>query len=297
MFSATTTTTARVPIEIVERIIDLIEHSSPDYGYASWDADVLPTLQSCALVCRAWLLRCRHHLFRAVGIRCVSDGARTLDDFVALLDRHASLQPYVRVVSARAGPSAMSKLHLVPHQLPGCLPELEHLHMEGGALYVPAQMALDAMMRRFATVGELSFGCLGFYSVHDLRRTVASLRRLRMLVISSPSWVTVPPTRPLAARYRPSPVRLDVLSILSNAQWVSDPRSVYFVRWLTHSGVVSSLKELDLRHMIISKPTMLEAVTALLTASKTTLREIDISLGPDIDLSPRTSHFRYICAY
>ena len=286
--STTTPGIPALPIEVAERIIDLVEGTTASYGYAIWDETVLITLQSCALVCRAWLPRCQYHLFRAVNVRCAENGDRTVNDIVNLLEINIPLQRYIRFIAARSGPSEVPKLHLVPYKLPSFLPELEHLRLEGGAMYVPTKMALSAMVKQFTNVNELSFDCLAFYSVQDLWRVVSSLSRLRTLIISSLSWVIPPPSRPLAAQHRRTPIRLQVLAISSSSRWASDTRSVHFVNWLSRSGATDSLQELDLRHLTISEASMFGALSTLLEASKSSLREVDVSLGLGIDFLPCT---------
>ncbi|KAK0437689.1 hypothetical protein EV421DRAFT_1827726 [Armillaria borealis] len=68
--SSTSPIQSSIPMELIEEILDRVEclpdtqsHSSE--GYKGWRA---ATLDSCSLVCRAWLPRSRYHLFGFVHV-------------------------------------------------------------------------------------------------------------------------------------------------------------------------------------------------------------------------------------
>ena len=79
----------RLPVEIWERIIDLF---AAELGTSSRSRQLLVP---CALTCRAWLPRARHHLYQLVYISCTDglDGIiQTLSHYPGLCDRVSILQ-------------------------------------------------------------------------------------------------------------------------------------------------------------------------------------------------------------
>ena len=51
----------RLPVEVCENVIDMI--AGPFDDYATMDPEARRILNICRLVCRAWVPRCRLHLF------------------------------------------------------------------------------------------------------------------------------------------------------------------------------------------------------------------------------------------
>ncbi|KAJ7750422.1 hypothetical protein DFH07DRAFT_827686 [Mycena maculata] len=78
-----------MPQEIIDMVIDNVA-DSPSHSFKD-----KRTLAACALVCRSWLPRTRHHLFDDITLN------RSIASFAALLrSEHCTFAPYVRNISA-----------------------------------------------------------------------------------------------------------------------------------------------------------------------------------------------------
>lgn len=93
-----------------------------------WDSK--PTLSSCSLVCRTWVNRSRHHLFREVNISVKR--SPKLDVFLAFLHSSPHLSSYIRRLTLH-GTVADDKLgyavwfYVSSETLLNCLDNLPHL--------------------------------------------------------------------------------------------------------------------------------------------------------------------------
>lgn len=107
-----------LPVEICEHIIDhLVDESSPTEDKVSRD------LRACRLVCRAWVPRCRFHLFRSLNI-VSQDMLQSIASFFQTSPFHADR---VQTLRFRGGGSDDSWIAIAPI----CLPQLRNLrHVE-----------------------------------------------------------------------------------------------------------------------------------------------------------------------
>ncbi|KAJ3482627.1 hypothetical protein NLI96_g6845 [Meripilus lineatus] len=83
---------SKVPIEVCERVIDHLPVSNKSLAYKRGDVtESIQTLCACALVCRDWVPRSQHHLFRWVQF-CVTHQA---NGFLDILTRSPHRAPLV----------------------------------------------------------------------------------------------------------------------------------------------------------------------------------------------------------
>ena len=149
--------TARIPQEIHDEIIGSFHHDHH-------------ALRTCALVCRAWLPRARHYLFRKVTL----DPSPRSCNFVKLAQKCPDIQPLVRDLELR-GRAATSKAWwegaqttdipwpLLP-TLPGNVPHPATLRREPDAVEVLSWMRLT-----FAPAHGGRPALLSLPNVHTLR--------------------------------------------------------------------------------------------------------------------------------
>ena len=82
----------RLPLEVVEKIIDIVGAKKPKEDYSNEFED-LPSLKACALVCHSFLALCRKHLFAHLILR---PSSRTSDDLNDFLSNSPHLAVYIR---------------------------------------------------------------------------------------------------------------------------------------------------------------------------------------------------------
>ena len=85
----------RLPLEVVEQIIDIVGAKSEIYKKRLKD---LPSLKACALVCHSFLALCRKHIFASVTLNDLDQRPHSLtsDDFNHLLSNSPHLVVYIR---------------------------------------------------------------------------------------------------------------------------------------------------------------------------------------------------------
>ena len=71
---------SKLPIEACESVIDSLAVLAHSPSYDDYDAlQSIPTLYACALVCRDWVYRSQHHLFRQVELSTTRQADAFLD--------------------------------------------------------------------------------------------------------------------------------------------------------------------------------------------------------------------------
>ena len=117
----------QLPIEVWERVIDHLPNKSWAM-YSSGHRD----LRACCLTCRAWVTRCRVHLFRVVVLRTSTDFhgiRRFLNASPVLWDRVEML--IIRVSPQNDDVASQSWLPLVPIHLARIIRSLKWLNLDG----------------------------------------------------------------------------------------------------------------------------------------------------------------------
>ena len=84
----------RLPLEVVEQIIDIVGAKSKIYKRL----EDLPSVKACALVCHSFLALCRKHIFASVTLNDLKrrSPSPTSDDFYHLLSNSPHLAVYIR---------------------------------------------------------------------------------------------------------------------------------------------------------------------------------------------------------
>lgn len=118
----TTMQSSKFPIEVCERVIDYFPFPVciPSH-YDEWDDISIrrETLYACSLVCRDWVHRSQHHLFRSVEL-CDARQADAFFDVLKHSPQRALLVQQLRIEPRRRGwpHQDFSPTRLYPH--PGC---------------------------------------------------------------------------------------------------------------------------------------------------------------------------------
>ncbi|KAI0700826.1 hypothetical protein C8T65DRAFT_741937 [Cerioporus squamosus] len=87
-------TTPRIPLELQELVIDLLDDWNPGI--------ITETLSSCTLTCRAWLPRSRRRLYHRLSL--INIRPTVLNQLVELIDRDLEVSSMVRDLCIRERP-------------------------------------------------------------------------------------------------------------------------------------------------------------------------------------------------
>lgn len=278
------TTTPRLPTEVCERVIDFLAGGLEDSALYSGPYNaIIATLHACTVVCHAWNNRSRLYLFGTIRTRCYP-GSPYDDRCTAMfLDREHHLRARVHTILAEGDyMNMMPVLNTVPLRLAAHLVGITRLRFEDAALScVPA---FFPALRQFNNVVTLALVRLVVQSISDLRRTVTSFPALLSLVISFPEPHKEFTTCVVPYSFPPCKARLKSLRIHAETAWLADPRSLYWLRWLSQSGICSDLKELYLGQMMLLEKLALVAVDDIVRASNDSLEELYLEFHPEIKI-------------
>ena len=86
---------ARLPLEVCEMIIDMLAGS---YDVYAMDRSSRRNLNSCRLVCRDWVPRCRFHLFDEISVHS-RDELQALSTFLRTSSFHADRVRILKVTA------------------------------------------------------------------------------------------------------------------------------------------------------------------------------------------------------
>ena len=86
----------RLPLEVVEQIIDLVAAKIELLYYKHEDFLFFPSLKACALVCHSFLALCRKHIFAHMALNRRHPKSPTSDDLNHLLSNSPYLAVYIR---------------------------------------------------------------------------------------------------------------------------------------------------------------------------------------------------------
>ncbi|KAH8102742.1 hypothetical protein BXZ70DRAFT_804320 [Cristinia sonorae] len=182
-----------IPIDIWEHVIDLVEGDYDEVVRAR-------TLASCALTCRAWLPRARHHLYRYVVIFLSPPPLQNQPTlFLDTLRRVPSYGAHVRSLTIRARiPDAIfsaediesnngSALSLMAVQLPNRLPNLHSLTLDAIDL-VDIHPTFYGAFSRFRSVKRLVLNvhvCTTINQIYRLLKAFCGLLSLSIDFVSN----------------------------------------------------------------------------------------------------------------
>ena len=83
--------------------------------------------------------------------------------------------------------------------------------------------------------------------------------------------------------FPPCKTRLQTLRIDAEKTWLADPRSLYWLTWLSQSGICSDLKKLYLGEMMMLEKRTLAAVDAIVHTSKDSLEVLSPLFCPEVE--------------
>ncbi|KAJ3482629.1 hypothetical protein NLI96_g6847 [Meripilus lineatus] len=103
---------SKLPIEVCERVIDKLANSIHNPSVIDYAETLgsIPTLCACSLVCRDWVPRSQHHLFRCVRL-CTTVEA---DAFLDTIARHPHRAQLVQLLSISPSPPPSLPSPLAP---------------------------------------------------------------------------------------------------------------------------------------------------------------------------------------
>ena len=223
--------------------------------------EAVNALRSCTLVCRAWAPAARRHLQQAAFSGIWSLVVRHLDSIDKDLD---------------------------PSMLPAAYPILQAAR---SMLHNPRPKA--PVGTYFSSITHLTLGSqnpdrVAIICVDALCRAIASLEPLRQLKLmyctwgDSGSYHSQPPVHSSHSH-----TRLRRIDVQAERDWLLDIRSVHFITWLVRSGTASELMYVHFERMMILEKRLLAAVAAIVRASKGSLRQLCLDVGPDLDMQLR----------
>ncbi|KAI0720724.1 hypothetical protein C8T65DRAFT_735672 [Cerioporus squamosus] len=199
-----------LPVDIHHCIIDLL-------------SDDKSTLSSCALVCHVWLHPARTHLFDTIRVM-----ATTFDRFLAFLDTHSDVRPYVKTLHLlhRRGstPAPLPAPELNIDTLSTILSHLSNVHtLHMGLLFLKGRSnAMSTYPKRF-TLNQLRiFQCSRAShledSLLDIMDFICLFERIGTLKFEMLFWVK-PARAPLTGWYPPGAVEVGHMFAEMNELW------------------------------------------------------------------------------
>ncbi|EPS97234.1 hypothetical protein FOMPIDRAFT_1128948 [Fomitopsis schrenkii] len=211
---------SRIPIEVVEAVIDYIEWQS--------------LLCTCALVCRSWYYRSTMKLYRRIAITSridfdrLSTSARQsqrVRDRLALT-RHIDIRS-----SAQAFPLVFGKL----------LPRLETLELGEACMTPPIHRSFFLALSQLASITSLTMFGLELFNFIELRNIISRFPLLTKLSIIDVSCKHVPADRITANTVRPSTPQsnMRLRELVIRGAWAATLREI--IDWLTANSPTCEL--------------------------------------------------------
>lgn len=187
---------SRMPIEIWERIIDIIAENV-DRQWSLLDSPQWKTLISCALTCKTMYDRARWHLRRDVNLRNRTDVA----SFSRLLRTTPYLRQTMRFITISGGSRAHSLA--VPHlgtfaiMLARYLPKIQTLVISNAKWGVGSVRQRDIVnLAAFHAIEELTLDNVCFATVSQFSQLISALPHLQKLLCADID-IEQPPFLPL----------------------------------------------------------------------------------------------------
>lgn len=171
---------ARLPLEVCELIIDF---AAEFWEYSDFcEQPRRTTLHACALTCRAWVPRCRYHLFYTSDLL---QNADHLAGYVRMLRAHPDLTTLARRLRI-SGTFDNVKAHWIstlPLSLCPLLPNLTHIVFTAqvSKQLTPFHPQFFQTLSQFKTVTELHYTCHACQPFSNFCRFVLAFHNLRRL--------------------------------------------------------------------------------------------------------------------
>lgn len=225
-----TTASYRIPIEVQERIIDLLVPASSDAIAA-------------ALVCHSWYPTAIAVLYETITFSSRSKGL-SVNDFAS----HAFKHPLVKAQLAKTHtvvfrPGAFSSVF--PLVFGSMMSSLATLRIHD--LKEPWHPRFFTAMSQFASVTNLELRGVSLYNLSALQRLIYALRQLEMLHISRLYIKQSTQDDAVQARTPPTSVRLRKLVLETTKDVAQHSHHTLFVDWLIRASISRSLSSLTLQ--------------------------------------------------
>lgn len=178
-----------IPLEIHEAIIDAV---GPHYAI----------LRRCALTCRAWLPRCRYHIFRRPTLRSLAQltlFSRALDVCLVSIRPHAAEMVEDLILEPKFTETSLAFINSACALLSGRLPRLKILRIGiTGQVYglessrlVDLSRHMTAYTGRSHTLKYIAFNNVKLPSFMALARLIIALPTLSALRLQEVSWAKI----------------------------------------------------------------------------------------------------------
>lgn len=235
----------------------IIHHISPGRSSVADSREAVHTLRSCMLVCRPWAPVARRYLQDAVSSRIWSLVVRQVE---STGERRALSVP------AAVYPFLHAARSMLRHPL----------------LKIPLGIF-------FASITSVELGSWDpdsvACSVDGLCRAITCLESLQRLELVYLAWADsgleyIYSHLPVTSHTR---TRLHEIHIYGELDWLEDIRSTHFITWMARSGTASELMAIHCERMMIFEEPLLAALAAVIDASRGSLRELYLGVGPDLD--------------
>lgn len=244
MVDAVFATGPRLPPELTDRVIDFLQYD-------------LRALATCALTCRAWLPRSRHHMFRQVRLHY-----RSGQSFEALLAKRPELGMQVRELLTTVTRSE-HRPTWVDEALPNIvlkLPNVTKVVLKGPGVY--QSMPLSNLLK----LRELVLSSCDCLSVDEFASLVGSLPRLETIIIEN---ARVSENTPISLR------RTIDRPVLKNFVCIYSRLCVgLFSDWIIQESLHTSLESVTL---IPVQRTAIPALGRLIDAVQDTLKHLTLA--------------------
>lgn len=219
LFPLTKSLCSRIPIEVVEAVIDCIEWQS--------------LLCTCALVCRSWYHCSTTKLYQGITITSRIDFDRL----------SASARESTRVRERLALTRHLdirSSAHTMPLVFGRLLPRLETLVLGEGCMSPPIHRSFFLALSQFPNITSLTMFGLELFNFTELRNIISRFPLLTKLSIIDVSCKHVPADRIAASIARPSPLRsMRLRELVIRGAWVAILHGI--IDWLTASTLTCEL--------------------------------------------------------
>jgi len=238
----------RLPIEVIERAIDLVEDLPYEYDGLN-DQDLYSIWKACALTCRAMVPRSQYWLFQKVILRKQSQGR----SFMEILRRNPQVAKHTRMLTIsrdrdrdddlgrKSTWTSCISLLLAPK-----MTNLEELHLRGD-IFSDSHPDLAMGLTAFKSISTLSLYGIELSTFGHCARFIRAFPHLKQVSLMYLAWKPAPlsPSNPLrlpsARQGRSQLADLDLWSITLHGSEI-----VEIVGWLVGTRQHRTLRTLSL---------------------------------------------------
>ncbi|KAH8092227.1 hypothetical protein BXZ70DRAFT_464961 [Cristinia sonorae] len=244
--------TFRLPLEVCELIIDIAAEFWDYFDFLAQPRRT--TLRSCALTCKAWLPRCRYHLFYASDLL---ESSEHLLGYVGMLRAHPELTSLVRRlrISGSFDDSKAYWINSLPILLSPLLPNLNHVvyTAQVSKHLAPFHPTFFRLLSTFRPVTQLHYTCNAKQPFDNFAKFVLAFRNLERLHVDGESeWILEKPNFDQAVVERPPLVtrrswdKLLPLHHLHTSPYLVQRNLIHVVEFVLQRIDVTALKTIEI---------------------------------------------------